>query len=149
MFSHIYFFGIYLLFLFFFFSSRRRHTRYWRDWIQTCALPISAEHGRDLPVEREGRLAYQHALPFAHRHHQRRLNQLVRAVARDDAFGSPAREGSELFMKRRWYEIGITRPRARAHAPERLALQSFGRVPRVLVLVYLHRRAFGRERVSL
>src|SRR3712207_8513933 len=23
-----------------FFSSRRRHTRYWRDWIQTCALPI-------------------------------------------------------------------------------------------------------------
>src|SRR5438445_11656945 len=25
----------------FFFSSRRRHTRYWRDWIQTCALPIS------------------------------------------------------------------------------------------------------------
>src|SRR3712207_7058047 len=42
MFSHIYFFGIYLLFLFFFFSSRRRHTRYWRDWIQTCALPISA-----------------------------------------------------------------------------------------------------------
>src|SRR5947209_12173740 len=24
----------------FFFSSRRRHTRYWRDWVQTCALPI-------------------------------------------------------------------------------------------------------------
>src|SRR5438445_2275855 len=23
------------------FSSRRRHTRYWRDWVQTCALPIS------------------------------------------------------------------------------------------------------------
>src|SRR5438445_6729002 len=23
-----------------FFSSRRRHTSYWRDWIQTCALPI-------------------------------------------------------------------------------------------------------------
>src|SRR5947209_13758998 len=28
-------------FSFFFFSSRRRHTRYWRDWVQTCALPIS------------------------------------------------------------------------------------------------------------
>src|SRR5438874_8696128 len=27
--------------LFFFFSSRRRHTRSLRDWIQTCALPIS------------------------------------------------------------------------------------------------------------
>src|SRR5476651_1673926 len=24
----------------FLFSSRRRHTRYWRDWSQTCALPI-------------------------------------------------------------------------------------------------------------
>src|SRR5215203_2860771 len=24
-----------------FFSSRRRHTSYWRDWSQTCALPIS------------------------------------------------------------------------------------------------------------
>src|SRR3712207_7851520 len=23
-----------------FFSSRRRHTRYWRDGVQTCALPI-------------------------------------------------------------------------------------------------------------
>src|SRR2546428_13940816 len=27
---------------FFFFSSRRRHTRSDRDWIQTCALPISS-----------------------------------------------------------------------------------------------------------
>src|SRR2546427_9711138 len=26
--------------LFFFFSSRRRHTRFDCDWIQTCALPI-------------------------------------------------------------------------------------------------------------
>src|SRR5690554_7482300 len=25
----------------FFFSSRRRHTRCGRDWVQTCALPIS------------------------------------------------------------------------------------------------------------
>src|SRR3712207_8435968 len=24
----------------FFFSSRRRHTRYWRTGVQTCALPI-------------------------------------------------------------------------------------------------------------
>src|SRR5437763_16106817 len=30
--------------LFFFFSSRRRHTRYIGDWIQTCALPISHVH---------------------------------------------------------------------------------------------------------
>src|SRR5690625_3101862 len=30
-----------LLSVLFFFSSRRRHTRWPRDWIQTCALPIS------------------------------------------------------------------------------------------------------------
>src|SRR5690606_39355597 len=28
---------------FFFFSSRRRHTRFSRDWSQTCALPISVD----------------------------------------------------------------------------------------------------------
>src|SRR3712207_9396585 len=28
--------------LIFFFSSRRRHTRYWRTGVQTCALPISS-----------------------------------------------------------------------------------------------------------
>src|SRR6202790_3616453 len=27
----------------FFFSSRRRHTRYYSDWSQTCALPISQQ----------------------------------------------------------------------------------------------------------
>src|SRR6266536_5330895 len=32
---------------FFFFSSRRRHTRSTRDWIQTCALPISRPGTRD------------------------------------------------------------------------------------------------------
>src|SRR5207253_5046119 len=31
----------YVFCLIFFFSSRRRHTRSKRDWIQTCALPIS------------------------------------------------------------------------------------------------------------
>src|SRR3712207_7065735 len=30
---------VHYLFFFFFFSSRRRHTRYWRDW--SSALPIS------------------------------------------------------------------------------------------------------------
>src|SRR3712207_6095163 len=30
-----------------FFSSRRRHTRYWRDGVQTCALPIYAPYGND------------------------------------------------------------------------------------------------------
>src|SRR5438105_6696008 len=30
----------------FFFSSRRRHTRSTRDWVQTCALPISRHAAR-------------------------------------------------------------------------------------------------------
>src|SRR5437867_8934618 len=29
----------------FFFSSRRRHTRSYGDWVQTCALPISVNEG--------------------------------------------------------------------------------------------------------
>src|SRR3712207_2651230 len=37
-------------FVFFFFSSRRRHTRYWRDWVQTCALPI-LQRAAALPPE--------------------------------------------------------------------------------------------------
>src|SRR3712207_7985240 len=38
--------------MFFFFSSRRRHTRYWRDWSSTCALPISVhEAGHVLCAE--------------------------------------------------------------------------------------------------
>src|SRR5690606_40727847 len=36
----------------FFFSSRRRHTSFSRDWIQTCALPISSLD-----------LAFSHATP--------------------------------------------------------------------------------------
>src|SRR5690606_41205853 len=32
--------------LFFFFSSRRRHTRFSRDWSSTCALPIFTKTAR-------------------------------------------------------------------------------------------------------
>src|SRR5438067_13324997 len=41
---------------FFFFSSRRRHTRSKRDWIQTCALPISRRLLADQGPERAERL---------------------------------------------------------------------------------------------
>src|SRR5207245_5066247 len=37
----------------FFFSSRRRHTRCYRDWSQTCALPIYRR--RDLQAAKRGR----------------------------------------------------------------------------------------------
>src|SRR3712207_7754559 len=35
-------------YVFFFFSSRRRHTRYWRDWSSdVCSSDLKAEHGSD------------------------------------------------------------------------------------------------------
>src|SRR3712207_8611355 len=42
----------------FFFSSRRRHTRYWRDWssdVCSSDLDGKARDGRDPPLEDEGR----------------------------------------------------------------------------------------------
>src|SRR5437763_11832142 len=44
-------------YIFFFFSSRRRHTRYIGDWVQTCALPISPLS--DLPVQYADYAAWQ------------------------------------------------------------------------------------------
>src|SRR5476651_2257566 len=38
-----------VLTLIFFFSSRRRHTRYWRDWSSDVCFPIS-EFGVDRPL---------------------------------------------------------------------------------------------------
>src|SRR3712207_9368882 len=35
------------------FSSRRRHTRYWRDWSSTCALPICPAELQRLRTLRE------------------------------------------------------------------------------------------------
>src|SRR6266511_4307928 len=43
--------------LFFFFSSRRRHTIFSRDWIQTCALPIFL-----LPAGRQKEISIRAAL---------------------------------------------------------------------------------------
>src|SRR3546814_20927616 len=46
------------IYCFFFFSSRRRHTRCALvTGVQTCALPISAEHGADCTVLRHGSAA--------------------------------------------------------------------------------------------
>src|SRR5207245_6558368 len=39
----------------FFFSSRRRHTRCYRDWSQTCALPIYFHGKRDVADSRKNR----------------------------------------------------------------------------------------------
>src|SRR5437764_3263935 len=51
----------YLLSFIFFFSSRRRHTRYIGDWIQTCALPIllGKHSGRHALERRYRELGYE------------------------------------------------------------------------------------------
>src|SRR3712207_9566362 len=54
----------------FFFSSRRRHTRYWRDWSSACALPI---YDRGEGARRRRRRGVQHA----QRRLERRLLQGV------------------------------------------------------------------------
>src|SRR2546427_7345611 len=43
--------GIRDLTVFFFFSSRRRHTRFDCDWIQTCALPIYHHARLGVPLQ--------------------------------------------------------------------------------------------------
>src|SRR2546427_2387576 len=66
----------------FFFSSRRRHTRFDCDWIQTCALPIfmhSAVHV--LAVESIVRLSP---------HHGSRLEQSIGMRAQHLVQGDPA-----------------------------------------------------------
>src|SRR3712207_7745403 len=41
-----------MLFCFFFFSSRRRHTRYWRDWSSdVCSSDLYGAAGRGIAVE--------------------------------------------------------------------------------------------------
>src|SRR5947209_13470753 len=50
--------GVFLSLMLFFFSSRRRHTRYWRDWSQTCALPILSDFLKTQPPEEAAVLAW-------------------------------------------------------------------------------------------
>src|SRR3712207_8102096 len=38
------------IYLVFFFSSRRRHTRYWRDWSSDVCLPIYKYNKVDVPL---------------------------------------------------------------------------------------------------
>src|SRR5476651_2753967 len=65
----------------FLFSSRRRHTRYWRDWSQTCALPISTVacgHWsllEEAPAFSAGR--YSPAIPVRSRSEERRVGKSV------------------------------------------------------------------------
>src|SRR5947209_12409395 len=66
-FDYIVFFLFLVYFLFFFFSSRRRHTRYWRDWSSDVC-------SSDLPLRRLG-AEEARQVPELHR-----LGQLVHAV---------------------------------------------------------------------
>src|SRR5947209_15711656 len=76
----------------FFFSSRRRHTRYWRDWSSdVCSSDLEdgdeLAAGLDEPAGREARLTEQrHAIAFADGErlaaHVERVAHLVRGEQR-------------------------------------------------------------------
>src|SRR3712207_7622314 len=52
-----------LSFCFFFFSSRRRHTRYWRDWSSdVCSSDLRTLHGRRSPLLHQGPPYVDHLL---------------------------------------------------------------------------------------
>src|SRR3712207_6921064 len=47
----MFFITLFSLYIFFFFSSRRRHTRYWRDWSSdVCSSDLRATTHRWLPA---------------------------------------------------------------------------------------------------
>src|SRR5437870_8841358 len=80
--------GNWVMVIFFFFSSRRRHTRWPRDWSSECALPIFID--RDQLLDDRARL-----LPAA----------LV--VAHDELDGRAAEPGEALARPERHLEVGV------------------------------------------
>src|SRR5215217_8555169 len=69
-----------LLFIFFFFSSRRRHTRYWRDWSSdVCSSDLRPYPARGGPAQRPGRRAASRSSPCrtARRSEERRVGKGV------------------------------------------------------------------------
>src|SRR3712207_1795860 len=73
----------------FFFSSRRRHTRYWRDWSSdVCSSDLAASMGLDLFADEVGRAR---ALLFAPRAVEQQLSDVQAEVQT-----TPAAAGAEL-----------------------------------------------------
>ena len=88
------------------------------------AMRLAAQDAREQRVQREGRLRDHHARARPDRDQQQRLDQLVRAVAGQDAVGAPARERGQPLEQLLGIEVGIARPgplqrllRARAASP--------------------------------
>src|SRR5207253_7712102 len=96
------------------FSSRRRHTRWPRDWIQTCALPISATE--DL-VERQQRR--RHAAAGAQKGAP--AHALLLGVSFAD-LGQPRLERLLLRRRRRRDELLIGCEIGRASCRERVGV---------------------------
>ena len=103
---------------------------------------------RQQRVEREGRLRDHDARAGADRDEQQRLDQLVRAVAGEDAVGAPAREAGERLEQLPRVEVRVARPGARERLLEHAPLQRLRQVPGVLVLVDLDRGLARGQRVG-
>src|SRR3712207_7357421 len=66
--------------LFFFFSSRRRHTRYWRDWSSdVCSSDLLENH--HLPGELEAQVA-----AFVEHYNQRRVHESLDNLTPADVY---------------------------------------------------------------
>src|SRR5207302_7091676 len=67
---YVYFF---YLFLFFFFSSRRRHTRFSRDWSSdVCSSDLTIQNSLDITLKEQSHKAEKNVLPITLRAFKRR-----------------------------------------------------------------------------
>src|SRR3712207_1038676 len=99
--------------LFFFFSSRRRHTRYWRDWssdVCSSDLAWAREHIRPL-VDQHGRGWATWSADVAQR--VAAIAEAVPAGQLDDAATELARLAEDVETRRRVVELLIEERRER------------------------------------
>src|SRR5262249_40782410 len=101
------------------------------------AHDLAAEDAGQERVERERRLRDHDARARRDGDEQERLDQLVRAVAGEDAVRAASRGAGQGLHQLAGIELGITRPRPRERLLEDLALQLLRQIVRVLVLVDL------------
>src|SRR2546425_5330473 len=98
----------------------------------------ASQHGSDLTVQRKRWLRNKDALSCLNCDQQQRLDQFIRAIARDNTLRCPAGKLPQSFAQTSRHEVRITRPLASAEPSESLLLDSHRRICRVLVLVDLH-----------
>src|SRR5947209_20177096 len=97
-------------YIFFFFSSRRRHTRYWRDWSSdVCSSDLKTQHGMIEQVERiHAELSIKLLGDLEILHHRHVRSERPRAVNRVKIGRASCRERvyiweDEITLKKKKY----------------------------------------------